>query len=76
MQMSTLKGWHGGHQEEAPKEELRHLTLKGMIIYIYCMRRLSPEQSRWTITLEIDIVDSMVTNLSPGSYNFDVWCKF
>ncbi len=29
MQMSTLRGWHGGHQEEAPKVELRRLTPKG-----------------------------------------------
>lgn len=36
MQMSTLKGWHGGHLEEAPKGELKHLTQKGMFaIHIY-----------------------------------------
>ncbi len=34
MQMSTLKGWHGGHLEEAPKEELRRLIQKGS----YCSR--------------------------------------
>lgn len=33
MQMSTLKGWHGGHLEEAPREELRRLTPKGIVVY-------------------------------------------
>lgn len=31
MQMSTLKGWHGGLLGEAPKEEPRRLTPKGTI---------------------------------------------
>lgn len=35
MQMSTLKGWHGELPEEAPKEELRHLTQKGTIQSYY-----------------------------------------
>lgn len=30
-QTSTLKGWHGGLLEEAPKEELKHLTPKGAV---------------------------------------------
>lgn len=35
MQMNTLKGWHGGHLEEAPKEELRHLTPKGTVVIFF-----------------------------------------
>lgn len=34
MQMSTLKDWHGELPEEAPKEGLKHLILKGKrVIY-------------------------------------------
>lgn len=40
MQMSTLKGWHGGHLEEAPKEELRHLTLRGIVTVGVCHSHL------------------------------------
>lgn len=73
MQMSTLKGWHGGHLEEAPKEELRHLTPKGTcVIHIYCMHRPPPEQTQENITLQVDLGDSLITNVSPGSYNFAV----
>lgn len=32
MQMSTLKGWHGGRLEEVQKEELRGLTPKGNVL--------------------------------------------
>lgn len=31
MQMSTSKGWHGGHLGEAPKEGPRHSTPKGTV---------------------------------------------
>lgn len=31
MQMSILKGWHGGLLEEAPKEELRRSTQRGIV---------------------------------------------
>lgn len=35
MQMSTLKGWRGELPEEAPKEELKHLTPKGTVESYY-----------------------------------------
>lgn len=31
MQMSTLRGWHGGLLEEDPKEELKLLIPKGTV---------------------------------------------
>lgn len=51
MRMNTLRGWRGGHLEEAPKEGLRLLTPKGTSLRNICVCVDVTQQSDFIVLL-------------------------